>query len=142
MTHTAAAGAAITRRWETPTLAGIAAFALATGLGAVAIFGPQRQEDQVDAFPALVVFFAILTALVFALVVRPAAANGATPRRVLVLGATALLSNVVFWTGLPAVLSVAALTIRPHAPVSRVRAVGTGMAAAALAGNIVAAVVA
>ena len=58
------------------------------------------------------------------------------------LGAIALLGVVVFWTGLPAVLGVAALTIRRHAPASRVRAVGTGMAVAALAANALAAVVA
>jgi hypothetical protein len=140
MVQTATVGA-LTRRRAIPLYTGAAAFALATTLGAVAIFGPQRQDDQVDAFPALVVWFGVLTALTFGLVVRPAATNGASSRRVVVLGALACLGNVVFWAGLPAVLGVATLALRPYVAASRGRAVASGLALAALAANLVAALV-
>jgi hypothetical protein len=136
MTATTTSDRPISRRWEAPPIAGVVAFALATGLGAIAVFGPQRQEDQVDAFPALVVVYAIVTALVFALVVRPAAANGSSSRRVVVLGSLAVLSIAVFWSGLPAVLGMATLAVRPHAPASRGRAIGVGLAVLALTANV------
>ncbi len=128
-------------RWTSPVALGVAAFGLATGLSAIAIFGIDRQQDQVDAFPALVGFFAVLTTLVFALIVRPAVASGITPRRVLVLGAVALVGNALFWAGIPAVVGVATLAVRRHAPASRTTAVGVGLAIAALLVNVVATVV-
>ena len=141
MTEIATTDRALAHRWETPPVAGVAAFALATALGAVAVFGADQQQDQVDAYPALVVFYGVVSALVFGLVVRPAAASGASARRVLVLGGLALVSNAVFWAGLPAILGIAALAVRPHAPATRGRAVGTALAAVALAACTILAVV-
>lgn len=141
MTQIATASATAGRRWEQPPVAGVLAFAAATAVVAVAIFGPQRQDDQVGVLPALVVFAGIATALVFALVVRRAASGGTSPRRVAVIGALALGANALFWTGLPAVLGVATLALRPHAPASRGRTAGTALAVIALAANVTGALV-
>ena len=128
-------------RWSTPIAFGVAAFALATGLSAIAIFAVDRQQDQVDAFPILVGCFVVLTAIVFSLVVRPAVAGGTTARRVLVLGLVALVGNAVFWAGVPAIVGVATLAVRRHAPRARSASVGVGLAIAALLVNVVATVV-
>jgi hypothetical protein len=142
MTHThTTTVAATTRRWDGPVVLGGAAFALATGLGAIAVFGADRQQDQIDAFPALVVFFGVLTALVFALVVRPAVTKGTSSRRVAVLGALALAGNAMFWAGLPAILGMATLAVRPHAPAARGTTVGVTLACVALIANVVLALV-
>lgn len=132
---------ALTARSASLVSLGSVAFGLATGLSAIAIFAIDRQQDQVDAFPALVAFFGILTALVFGLVVRGAIANGISSRRVLVLGIVALVGNAVFWAGIPAVFGVATLAVRRHAPIARATNVGAGLAVVALLANLVAAVV-
>jgi hypothetical protein len=130
------------RRWGSALPIGIAAFAIATALTAIGVFGHDRKQDQVDAFPALVVFIAILTGLVFVLVVRPALATGATSRRIVVLGVLSLLTLPVFWSGAPPVLAMAALALRPAAPNTRARTVGVVLAIAALVGSVIAAFVA
>lgn len=128
-------------RWTSPLALGVAAFGLATGLSAIAIFAIDRQQDQVDVFPGLVGFFAVLAALVFTLIVRPAVERGTTSRRVLVLGIVALASNAVFWTGIPVVVGVATLAVRRYAPAARMTSAGAGLAVAALVANVVATVV-
>lgn len=122
-------------------LGGAVAFGLATALSAIGVFGGERQQDQVDAFPVLVVYLAILTGLVFALAVRPATEGGASPRRVAVLGGLAFLGIAVFWAGLPAILGVAALVVRRHAPASRPTTFGVVLASLALLANLIAAFV-
>ena len=122
-------------------LGGAVAFGLATALGAIGVFAGERRQDQVDAFPVLVVYLAILTGLVFALAVRPATERGASPRRVAVLGGLALLGIAVFWAGLPAILGVAALVVRRHAPASRPTTFGVVLASLALLANLIAAFV-
>ncbi len=122
-------------------LGGTVAFGLATSLSAIGVFVGERQQDQVDAFPVLVVYLAILTGLVFALAVRPAIERGASSRRVAVLGALAFLGIAVFWAGLPAVLGVAALVLCRHAPPSRPKTFGAVLASLALLANVIAAFV-
>ena len=122
-------------------LGGVVAFGLATALSAIGVFAGERQQDQVDAFPVLVVFLAIMTGLVFGLAVRPATEGGASSRRVAVLGGLAFLGIAVFWAGLPAILGVAALVVRRHVPPSRPTTFGVVLASLALLANVIAAFV-
>lgn len=122
-------------------LGGVVAFGLATVLSAIGVFAGERQQDQVDAFPVLVVFLAIMTGLVFGLAVRPATEGGASSRRVAVLGGLAFLGIAVFWAGLPAILGVAALVVGRHAPPSRPTTFGVVLASLALLANVIAAFV-
>ena len=115
---------------------GAVAFALAAALSAIGVFAGEREQDQVDAFPALVLFFAILTGLVFALAVRPTRVRGASSRRVLALGGLAFLGIAVFWAGLPVILGFAALAVRPYAPSSRTTSIGVVLAVVALMANV------
>ena len=64
--------------------------------------------SEVLAYLVVVAGIAVATAVVFGLVVRGASPANAT-RRGLVLAVVALLSLLVFWTGLPAVLAGGAL---------------------------------
>ncbi len=116
---------------------GALAFAVATALSAVGVFVGERKQDQIDAFPILVVYLAILTGLVFALAVRPAIERGSSPRRVAVLGGLALVGIPVFWAGFPAVLGLAALALWRHAPSSPVTLLGVVLATVALVANVV-----
>jgi len=120
---------------------GVLAFAVATALSAIGVFVGEHKQDQIDAFPVLVVYLAILTGLVFTLAVRPATERGSSSRRVAVLGGLAFVGLIIFWAGLPAVLGTAALALRPHAPSSSATRVGIALACVALVGNVVAAFV-
>ncbi len=116
---------------------GATAFGLATALSAIGVFAGERDQGQVDAFPALVVFFGILTGLVFALAVRPAAEAGSSPRRVAVLGGLALVGIPVFWAGVPVICGLAALGVRPYARPSRATTCGVVLATVALVASVV-----
>ena len=99
----------------TSVLAAVA-FSLAAILTAIGSFtdvlGPKedRSEGMADFYSYLVVVgaIAVTTALVFGLVVRTATARNASSRG-LVLAVLAVPTVLVAWSGLPTVLSVAAL---------------------------------
>jgi hypothetical protein len=135
--HTATPDRTIRPSSQSWLVAGAVTFGLATALSAVGVFAGERDQGQVDAFPALVVFFGVLTGLVFALAVRPATSDGSSSRRVAALGGAALLGLPAFWAGLPVVLGGAALAVRRHAPQSRLTTVGTVLAAVAIAANVI-----
>jgi hypothetical protein len=130
--HTATPDRTIRPSSQSWLVAGAVTFGLATALSAVGVFAGERDQGQVDAFPALVVFFGVLTGLVFALAVRPATSDGSSSRRVAAIGGAALLGLPAFWAGLPA-----ALAVRRHAPQSRLTTVGTVLAAVAIAANVI-----
>ena len=112
-------------------------FVVATACVAIGIFvAGERDQDQVDAFPALVVFVALATALVFGLLVRPTLASGAGPARPLLLGLLAFVAVAVFFTGLPVVLGGAALLTAAHAPPSLQRTIGRVAAVVAIGASV------
>lgn len=134
--HTATEHPTASKRSQSWLMYGVVAFTLATALSAIGVFAGERNEDQINAFPALVVFLGILTGLVFALAVRPATVKGSSPLRVAALGGLAFVGVAVFWAGLPAILGVAALVVRPHAPSSGATRVGAVLATVALAAHV------
>ena len=124
------------------TRAAALVFVVATACVAIGIFvAGERDQDQVDAFPALVVFVALATALVFGLLVRPTLASGAGPARPLLLGLLAFVAVAVFFTGLPVVLGGAALLTAAHAPPSLQRTIGRFAAVVAIGANVLLALV-
>ena len=131
-----------TTRRPSTAVAGVLAFAASTVCTAIAVFGPRGQEDQVGLFPALVVAAAVMAALVAWSAVRPAVEGRATARRVVLLAALAAVALPVFWTGVPAVLAVAALAVRAHLPATPLANAGAVLAGLALLALLVAAVVA
>lgn len=135
--HTTTPDLTVSHRSQDWLVYGVVAFGLATALSAIGVFAGDRDEGQVDAFPALVLFLAILSGLVFTFAVRPASVKGSGPLRVAALGGLAFVGVAVFWAGLPAVLGVAALAVRSHAPATRAAHVGVGLAAIAVAAHVV-----
>lgn len=110
-----------------------AACALSTALLAIATFVADRKQQQVDAFPALVVFVGIATGLVFAFAVRPVLVRGScASRRPVALAGLAVLSMPVFYTGLPTILGAASLTLRPYVQRRGARRAALALAATAI----------
>lgn len=66
------------------------------------------KHDSIGAYLIVVAIAAVATAMVYGLVVRTATARTAG-RRGLVLAVLAVLTDVVFWAGLPAVFATAAI---------------------------------
>ena len=97
---------------RTPLLAalGVAASALLTAVGTFwDVTGNESGDNNSfsEYWPVLIII-AVTAAVVFGLVVRGAEA-GNPGRRSLVLGIVSVLSNVVFWAGLPMVLVAGAV---------------------------------
>jgi hypothetical protein len=100
------------RASRTPVLA-LAGVAASAVLSAIGTFGDITGNDhhtgsQVGPYLGAVGIAVVGTALVFGLVVRGASGETAW-RRSLILGALALVTCVVFWTGLPPVLAAGAI---------------------------------
>lgn len=115
-----------------PIIGPVAAFAGATVTTAMGTFGGDQKQDQVEVYPALVVFVAIATALVFAFAVRPTATQHGTGTRTMGLGVASMLTIVVFFTGLPVILGIASLTTAAVTPPSWRRTAGVASAYFAL----------
>jgi hypothetical protein len=96
---------------RTPLLAALG-LTVSSALTAVGTFWAVNDGDNSDHSASdwlvTVGIAAVATAIVFGLVVRTAA-SGNPGRRAIILGVVALLSDVVFWAGLPAVLATGAL---------------------------------
>lgn len=131
----------------TPVLAALggAAAAILTAIGTfVDVFGQQEQRSDTMAefYSWLVVVgvIAVATALVFGLVVRGATPGNATTRA-LVLSILAVPTVLVAWTGLPPVLSAAAVAcaLIAREPTGRFTTggkVALGLSAVAMAGAV------
>ena len=134
-------------RLRTPLLATVA-FALSAVLGAIGSFADLTGNDtgRSEAGPYLASLGIALVGcgIVFGLVVR-GAPGGNAARRSIVLGALALVSAVVFWTGLPTIFAFGALGAAMVQRDTDLRfstgsKVGLGLAALGLAGAVVGAV--
>jgi hypothetical protein len=101
--------------------------------------GNDKGGNDIGEFLPIVGIIGISTAIVFGLVVRPARPATAA-RRAVIVGVLALVSLVVFWSGLPAVLAAgaASLALQSQAATGRL---GTE-AKSALALSVVAAALA
>jgi hypothetical protein len=97
---------------RTPILAvaGVAASAVLSAIGTFADLtgNDHHSGSQVGAYFASIGIAVVGAALVFGLVVR-GAEQGKSWRRSLILGVLALVTCVVFWTGLPSVLVAGAI---------------------------------
>ncbi len=96
------------RRGAAAALAGLLALAF-TAIATFQPFNPaRRQPGQVRTYWVVVLIILVALAVTFALVV-PRTSNYA--RTSLILGAVALVSVLVFWSGLPFVLGVGAMVL-------------------------------
>ncbi len=88
--------------------AAVLALLLAVALTALGTFVGEPDAEQTGSYWIVVVVIVLVTAGVFALVVRAAEAGRANPAKTaLVLAFIGLFSVIVFWLGLPAIFAVA-----------------------------------
>lgn len=99
-----------TATWPVLAAAGAGLSALLTALGTFVDFNNNDHggHDGIGAYLGVVGVIAVAAALVFGLVVRTATVHNAG-RRGLVLAVLALITDVVFWSGLPCVLAAGAI---------------------------------
>lgn len=93
---------------------GLGAFIFSVSLTALGTFSGERDETQVDFYWVNVLLAALAAALVFGVTVRRTLGGGdvdAMSRRAQLLGAGSLVLLVVFWSGIPQVLAVAAAVV-------------------------------
>ena len=96
--------------WPLWAAVGAGVAIMLTAIGTFVDFvGADSRDDSFSDFWPLAVFIVLAALLVFGLVVR-SASPGNAGMRALVLGVLAVLSILVFWSGLPAVLAFAAFT--------------------------------
>lgn len=125
---------------------GVAAVVFSVTLTAVGTFTGEREDTQVDFYWVNVVLAALTAMIVFGVVVRRALDGedvDTMSRRAQLLGALALVLLVVFWTGVPQVLAVAAgivgyTTLKHAEPGTVKRRATTGVALGALSAALLA----
>lgn len=99
------------------------------------------RDSFVSHYLPVVAIVIVATALVFGLVVRTASASSSMATRALVLGVLGLLTVLVFWTGLPAVLAFGAVALALGSASEGRSKVALALAAVTLGLAVVAAIV-